>query len=338
MRIGFNPHKDMPNEVCSYTHQVVLPVYIPNQEGYFKDSFRILQLCVESILKTVHLKTFITIVNNGSCKEVRDYLDELFANKKIHEVIHTDNIGKLNAILKGLSGNNIELVTIADSDVMFLENWQKETLTVFNNFSKAGVVGIVPQYRNFGHFCGNLLVENFFSKKLTFSPVKNLMALKKFYISIGWGEYVENECLEVTLTLENNSQIAVVGSGHFVATYKKEIFKEIVTYIGYKLGGDSETYLDEIILKFGLWRLTTYDNYAYHMGNVHEKWMDETLHSFEKQDMSITSLTNKRNIKRESKIGFFIKNVIFIKFFNKRKYRRLFYKYKGMPKQMIKKY
>lgn len=338
MRIGFNPHKDMPNEVSSYTHQVVLPVYIPNQEGYFKDSFRILQLCVESILKTVHLKTFITIVNNGSCSEVRDYLDELFANKKIHEVIHTDNIGKLNAILKGLSGNNIELVTIADSDVMFLENWQKETLTVFNNFPKAGVVGIVPQYRNFGHFCGNLLVENFFSKKLTFSPVKNLMALKKFYISIGWGEYVENECLDVTLTLENNSQKAVVGSGHFVATYKKEIFKEIVTYIGYKLGGDSETYLDEIILKFSLWRLTTYDNYAYHMGNVHEKWMDETLHSFEKQNISITSLTNKRNIKRESKIGFFIKNVLFIKFFNKRKYRRLFYKYKGMPKQMIKKY
>ena len=293
MRIGFNPHKDMPNEGSSYNHQVVLPVYIPNQEGYFKDSFRILQLCVESILKTVHLKTFITIVNNGSCSEVRDYLDELFANKKIHEVIHTDNIGKLNAILKGLSGNNIELVTIADSDVMFLENWQKETVTVFNNFPKAGVVGIVPQYMNFGHFCGNLLVENFFSKKLTFSPVKNLMALKKFYISIGWGEYVENECLDVTLTLENNSQKAVVGSGHFVATYKKEIFKEIVTYIGYKLGGDSETYLDEIILKFGLWRLTTYDNYAYHMGNVHEKWMDETLHSFENVNVAISSLTNK---------------------------------------------
>ena len=338
MRIGFNPHKDMPNEGSSYNHQVVLPVYIPNQEGYFKDSFRILQLCVESILKTVHLKTFITIVNNGSCSEVRDYLDELFANKKIHEVIHTYNIGKLNAILKGLSGNNIELVTIADSDVMFLENWQKETVTVFNNFPKAGVVGIVPQYMNFGHFCGNLLVENLFSKKLTFSPVKNLMALKKFYISIGWGEYVENECLDVTLTLENNSQKAVVGSGHFVATYKKEIFKEIVTYIGYKLGGDSETYLDEIILKFGLWRLTTYDNYAYHMGNVHEKWMDETLHSFENENVAISSLTNKIKVKRESKIGFFIKNVLFIKFFNKRKYRRLFYKYKGMPKQMIKKY
>ncbi len=338
MRIGFNPHKDMPDEGSSYIHQVVIPVYIPNQEGYFKDSFKILKLCIESVFKTVHNKTFITIVNNGSCTEVREYLDELFAYKKIHEVIHTDNIGKLNSILKGLVGNEIELVTIADSDVMFLENWQKETVTVFNNFSKAGVVGIVPQYRNFGQFCGNLLVENFFSKKLTFSPVKNLIALKEFYISIGWGEYVQNECLEVTLTLENNSQIAVVGSGHFVATYKKEIFKEIVTYIGYKLGGESENYLDEMLLKFGLWRLTTYDNYAYHMGNVYEKEMDETLNSLEEKIVAIINLTNKRKIKRESTIGFYFKNILFIKFFNKRKYRRLFYRYKGMPEDMIKKY
>lgn len=338
MRQGHNPHKDLIIEETVYNHQVVIPIYIPNQEGYFQDSFKILKMCLESLFKSVHNKTYIAIVNNGSCKEVKEYLDELFASKKIHEVIHTDNIGKLNSILKGLVGNEIELVTIADSDVMFLENWQEATLNVYNNFPKAGVVGLVPQYRNFGHFCGNLIIENFFSKKLTFSRVKNLPALKKFYISIGWGDYVQNECLEVTLTLESNSQIAVVGSGHFVATYKKEIFKEIVTYIGYKLGGESERYLDEMLLKFGLWRLTTYDNYAYHMGNVHEKWMDETLNSLEEQIVAITNLTTTRKIKRESKIGFYIKNVLFIKFFNKRKYRRLFYRYKGMPKDMIKKY
>jgi len=38
MRIGFNPHKDKIQEVSEYVHQVIIPVYIPNQEGYFKDS------------------------------------------------------------------------------------------------------------------------------------------------------------------------------------------------------------------------------------------------------------------------------------------------------------
>ena len=42
MRIGFNPHKDLIQEQSAYLHQIVIPVYIPHQEGYFKDSFKIL--------------------------------------------------------------------------------------------------------------------------------------------------------------------------------------------------------------------------------------------------------------------------------------------------------
>ena len=339
MRIGFNPHKDTLNEKTEYKHQIIIPVYIPNHEEYFKDSFKVFKICMQSLFKTVHDKTFITIVNNGSCNELVTYLDELFADNKIHELIHTDNIGKLNAILKGLAGNEIELVTIADSDVLFLKNWQSETVGVFNNFPKAGVVGIVPQFRTFGQFCGNLIVENLFSKKLKFSPVKDIDGLKKFYYSLGWKEedFKKNH-LELTLTIERNSKLAVVGSGHFVATYKKEIFKKIPTYIEHKLGGESEKYLDKALLKFGLWRLTTNDNYAYHMGNVYEEWMSEALNSFKNEPVDIISLTNKRNLKEEGKIWFYFRNVLFVKFFKKRKYRKIFYKYKGIPKQMIGKY
>ena len=337
MRIGFNPHKDKPSGQSEFLHQIIIPVYIPNQEGYFQDSFKILKVCLESLFKTIHGKTFITIVNNGSSEEVVNYLDTLFANKKIHELIHTENIGKLNAILKGLAGSNIALVTIADSDVLFLENWQKETVTLFNCFPKAGVVGLAPQFKTFGHFCGNIIFENIFSKKLKFSHIKNVEALKKFYLSIGWGEDYNKDYLKLTLTIESNSQTAVVGSGHFVATYRKEIFKEITSYIGYKLGGESERYLDEILLKFGLWRLTTNDNFAFHMGNVYEEWMTHTLDSFKKETVDAVTLKNK-TIKTENKLMFYIKNVLFIKFFNKRKYRRIFYRFKGMPKQMIQKY
>ena len=97
MRVGYNPYKDQILEE-TYHHQVVIPVYIPNQEGYFKDSFAILKLCLESLWTTVHEKTFITIVNNGSEKIVADYLDLLLKENKIQELIHTENIGKLNAI------------------------------------------------------------------------------------------------------------------------------------------------------------------------------------------------------------------------------------------------
>ena len=83
MRKGLNPQKDKPQEQSEIFHQVIIPVYIPNQEGYFKDSFRIFKICLESLFKTTHSKTFISVVNNGSSKEIQDYLDELFITHKM---------------------------------------------------------------------------------------------------------------------------------------------------------------------------------------------------------------------------------------------------------------
>ncbi len=77
MRVGHNPHKDKIQDASDYWHQVIIPVYIPNHEGYFKDSFAILKLCLQSLLSTVHTKTYISIVNNGSCDLIVDYLNSL---------------------------------------------------------------------------------------------------------------------------------------------------------------------------------------------------------------------------------------------------------------------
>src|SRR4051812_9240706 len=118
MRVGHNPYKDKKQTASGFWHQVIIPVYIPDEGDYFRDGQKILEYCLASLFKTVHAQTFITIINNGSSKTVRDYLDTLLADAKIHGLIHTANIGKLNAILKGLSGTNFPFVTIADSDVL----------------------------------------------------------------------------------------------------------------------------------------------------------------------------------------------------------------------------
>jgi GT2 family glycosyltransferase len=73
---------------------------------------------------------------------------------------------KVNAILKGLVGHDTELVTITDADVLFLHNWQSETIKVFRNIPKAGVVGIVHQFCNFKGKSENVLLANFFTKKI----------------------------------------------------------------------------------------------------------------------------------------------------------------------------
>lgn len=56
MRVGFNPNKDKKVPESSYFHQVVIPVYIPNLDGYFKDSLSILKYCLNHYLELVMIK------------------------------------------------------------------------------------------------------------------------------------------------------------------------------------------------------------------------------------------------------------------------------------------
>jgi hypothetical protein len=336
MRIGFNPQKDKKQQPSDFFHQVVVPVYIPNQEGYFKDSFTILKLCLETLFNTIHNKTFVTIVNNGSEKLVSDYLDLLLKENKIQELIHTENIGKLNAVLKGLTGNNIKLVTISDADVMFLPNWQMETVKIFKEVPKAGVVGIVPQFKMYESNCGNVLFDTLFNSELRFVPVKNSAALIHFYDSIGWDRNYNQDYLAYNLALEINSELNVlIGSGHFVATYKKDIFETMITYIGYKMGGNSEGYLDSLPLEKDYWRVTTQDNYAYHMGNTLEDWMGTLVVLKTKQEVINFNFENR---KRVHPILYWIKNRLFVKFILSKFLVKLFLKWKKLPKAIIEKY
>ena len=107
MRKGLNPHKDKVHEPIGFFHQVVVPVYIPNQEEYFKDSFTILKYCLSSLFKTSHNKTYFTIVNNGSCIEVKEYLDNLFNTNQIHEIVNTSNIHSFSRNSSQQQHNNI---------------------------------------------------------------------------------------------------------------------------------------------------------------------------------------------------------------------------------------
>ncbi|WDO14487.1 glycosyltransferase family 2 protein [Flavobacterium sp. WW92] len=339
MRIGFNPHKDKKQEASEYFHQVVIPVYIPNQDDYFKDSFTILKYCMESLLLTSHKKTYFTIVNNGSCQEIVDYLNNLFEEHKIHEVIHCPSIGKLNAVLKGLSGNNFQLVTIADSDVLFLNHWQKETYAVFNAFPKAGAVCPTPSAKSFKTYTTNIWCELFFSKKLYFTDVKNPKALEEFANSIGYPGFYNKYQLDKYLTVSGKDFKAVVGAGHFITTYRGAIFEKLEKrYSGYKLGGDSEKeLLDLPVVKKGLWRLSTLDNFAYHMGNSKEDWMQQKLDEIEPNEYVAESKLNLNTIP-STQLGYWIKNKLFAKFFLRKKILTQCLRYKGLSKEAAEHY
>jgi hypothetical protein len=338
MRVGFNPHKDKTQNASDYFHQVIIPVYVPNQEGYFKDSFEILRLCLDSLFKTIHKETCITIVNNGSCIEVVDYLNDLFHKNKIQEVIHTTNIGKLNAVLKGISGNSFPLITVSDADALFLNGWQEASYSVFNAFSKTGAVCPTPSSRSLRTYTANVYWDLFFSSKLKCTPVVNPDALKMFGLSVGNANFYNDTQLGTFLTVINGNTKAVVGAGHFIATYRGGVFNEIENkFTKYKLGGDSEgKFLDIPVVKKGFWRLSTADNYAYHMGNVTEDWMFDTVSKLVQNDKG--SDFELKPIQQSSKLTYFIKNKLFAKFILNKKIMKYFLIWKGLRKEEAKNY
>lgn len=333
MRIGFNPNKDKLLIKYDYTHQVIIPVYIPNQEGYFKESFEILQYCLESLLKTSHANTYFTIVNNGSCVEIIDYLNQLYHENKIHEVIHTTAVGKLNAILKGLTGHQFDLVTITDADVLFLNNWQRATYDVFEAFPKAGAVSTTPSSKVLKQATANLIVEKLFSSNLKFTKVLNSVAMQMFATSIDNPDFYAKIHLEKNLTISNSNSKAVVGAGHFVATYKGCIFDLVKSrHSNNALGGTSETlFLDKPVNDLGFWRLSTVNNYTFHLGNVMEDWMSVKLKNIKDDSNKEEDFKLQDAIKPSRKLVFF-KNIIF-SFLARKPIWKLFLRYKGLTKE-----
>jgi hypothetical protein len=182
---------------------------------------------------------------------------------------------------------------------------------------------------------GNIIFDNLFNKKLRFIPIKSPEALVHFYDSIGWDRSYNADFLKYSLGLEMNKTTVYVGSGHFVATYKKQMFQEMKSYLNYKLGGNSEDYLDMMPLKYDYWRVTTYDNYAFHMGNVYEDWMSEIKHEVTSR---IKIDSNFAHHKLASTYTVLLKNRIFSKFLGFEFISRLFYRWKKLPKAMVKNY
>ena len=338
MRVGFNPNKGKTIPKSDFIHQVIVPVYIPHQDDYFKDSFTILKLCLESLYKTCHAKTYFTVVNNGSCNEVILYFNQLQQEGKIQELIHTTAIGKLNAILKGLTGHQFPLLTIADADVLFLNNWQKATYEVFEAFPKAGAICAAPSSKVLKQYTSSLIVPYLFSTKLSFTKVVNPKAMQMFATSIGAPEFYSKTHLEKYLTIKKKNIEAVVGAGHFMTTYRGAIFDELKTrFSPYALGGTSEgKLLDEPVNDLGYWRLSTADNYVYHLGNVVESWMQselDTLHKCAELDLDLR-LKNKEKPSR----NWAVLNKIIFSFVVRKSIWKLFLRYKGLTKEEAQNY
>jgi hypothetical protein len=332
MRIGKNPQKDNKDLVLKNYHRIIIPVFIPNFEGYFKDSLAIFKMCIKSILLTSHDKTRITIYNNDSHEIIKKYIDNLYLEEeKIDQVFHSkENLGKINAILAAAKGNLEPLITISDADVLFKNNWQENVEQVFLNFNHAGMVSPVPSSKAFKNFVDANWYYGIFRAKLLFKDVEDPDGLLKFDKSLGNDKPLYKSVhIEKYMVLQSKGNEAVMGCGHFVATLRREVFDKGTNEPAFIkiVGGVENKFIDLPNQELGFLRLATKKNYAYHLGNVKENWMDDEMNKLKKTNaigLSYSVFSKQKSINKfKLKMGFIICKMLLHPVFKRKYFQRI---------------
>ncbi|GEQ86806.1 hypothetical protein ULMS_23140 [Patiriisocius marinistellae] len=335
MRVGSNPTKVDKELVISSYHRVVVPVYIPNtEEDYFKEALPILKYSLQSLLKTIHKNTRISIINNGCCTLVTEYLKKIkFENEAIDQLLESDiNLGKINAIYSAVKSNIEPLITVTDADVLFLNNWQEAVEQVFVDFPKAGMVAPVPApvaYKS--SYVNSTFYYGFFNRLFKFDTVVNPNALKQFQESIGTHLF-KNIHFKSYLVLQKKKKKAAMGCGHFVVTMRSQVFEKAPSRpTKFKIGGESlKRYIDEPNDKAGYLRLATMDCYARHLGNKEEAWMKPMFDALTTSDNFGNEAAINFNSKGISKFSQFIGKVLYRVIIRNNSLRRIYFRSKGM--------
>lgn len=279
MRLGTNPQKQEKRITIATHHRVVVVVYIPNEEGFYKNSFDVFKMCIDSLLTTLNSKAALTIVNNGSHKKVADFLNLYLEEKKIDTLIsHNTNIGKIDALIGAARGAREKYITLADSDILFVKGWQEKVEEVFAIFPNVGSVSPIPVRTGLYAGTSSVLKQILLRKiKFKFIPIpENFINYNRFLESINWDLEMQDD--QNWPVVEKKGVRAVIGSAHQVLTVDRDIlFKTTPSNPSLILVGNlsEHNYVDVPIDKAGKLRLSTYNNYAFHIGNKLESWMVE---------------------------------------------------------------
>jgi hypothetical protein len=332
MRIGINPEKENKEIKDKIYHRVVVPVYIPDFEGYFAGAFEVFKLCLESLLLTVHSQTRITIYNNNCHKDVKTYIDKkYYESEYIDQVFHSKkNVGKINAILASVKGNLEKLITVSDADVFFKNGWQFGVEKLFVNFPEAGMISPVPSSKSMLSYTSNNWFYSLFKGNLSFEKVLDPKAMHRFDLSLGNKQRLYKPIhlkKYLVLTNKKNNSQAVMGCGHFVATVHRVVFdKGSSEPAFFKISNGVESkFIDIPNEKLGFLRLATKENLAFHMGNFTEPWMFEEFRTLKKEisnGIDSSNLVSKSFNKKATFIGKLYRRMLKIKVFRNLLFRR----------------
>jgi glycosyltransferase involved in cell wall biosynthesis len=145
MRAGQNPAKAIKEVVKPQRITVAVLNYIPFISGYYADMLNVLQTNLSSIWANTDLPYDLMVFDNGSCDEVKDYLNVQVKEGRIQYLILSEkNLGKggaWNIILNAAPG---EVIAYTDNDCYFYPGWLSKSMQLLETFPNVGMVTSRP--------------------------------------------------------------------------------------------------------------------------------------------------------------------------------------------------
>ena len=286
MRIGKNPYKGTGGEGKAYIGKKVtaaMLTFIPNFMGYYRERFDLLKLSIESLIKhTDSNLADILVLDNGSCEEVRAYLQQLHNQGSITYYVQSKhNLGYNGGLNWIYSACQSSYLSYSDDDVFFHPGWLEKALEVHENFPSIGMVSCSPSKTKFGdhHESSKCLPERYPDL------VKRRMSSKEweqewdilFLNSVGSSisAFPDIAALEIPI-LESNHVECFPLSTHFHYVLSKAALDCLYPFpVGDLMSSNINNPLFDMRLIFdkklddeGFAKVTTLGMYTEHLGNV----------------------------------------------------------------------
>jgi glycosyltransferase involved in cell wall biosynthesis len=270
MRVGHNPARFIENVAQPADVTVAVVNCIPFLSGYYKQSLDVLKACITSIHKNTPEPHDLLVFDNHSCREVRQYLQEVYNQGIIQYLVLSDrNIGKIGAWNFMFGAAQGKYVVFSDGDVAFHPGWLSASLKLFETFPNIGMVTARP-LRTPMEFSSATLEwakqlpsgvyeEGHFMDWETYREHVLSLGVKEEQAKTDYHSGTDHR-------LHFQAQTAYIGSTHFQFMTSREILQKIIP-LPSERPMRGERALDNAINEMGLLRLATAQPFIWHMGN-----------------------------------------------------------------------
>ncbi len=306
-RSGQNPMKWLPVDGEPSRVTMTTIVHIPMLEGYWRYSLEVLERFFASLVANTEIPYDLFVFDNGSCLEVQDYLLAKRRSGVIHTLIlsreNLRKIGALEVLLKIAPG---EIISFADSDVLFLPGWLDATLEVLDAFPEAGQVTALPTADTARRHCENTrkAVEQATDLQVSHGPElipERYVEAHQISLGVSPEEYAGRLQGRNDTLLIRGGVKAFLSAQDFQFTTRRSVLDKVLPLT---LEDQGDYYdpvyspiLEAKVDRQGYWRLSTADYKIHHLGNTQPDpaqlpaWLRPEL---ERLDLSTTAETSGR--------------------------------------------